>query len=193
MADDVQRKPSAALRLILIASLVLLLLAAGAEWLERWPQAPGSEVGLGPDDRVIMPGQRVGPITLGLSARSAEAVLGRAEIRPQEGILLHVYEQHGLSLAVKDGRVLSIVVKDPRFQTRDGIGVGTDVDRAVRAYGEHYEWEGKSEAYVLHYWAAGIHLRVEKTIVVSIQITEPMVSRGKSFFWGSRCRPAFPS
>lgn len=182
MSEDAQQNKPApvppALRLLLLASLVLLLVAVGAEWAAHRTPEPQPAPGRGPHDLMIMPGQRVGFITLGLPITQVAETLGKAEIRPQENTQLHIYNQEGLSFAVQKGRILSIFVKTANFATRDGIRVGADVDRVIRTYGDSYEFTGDNEAYVLHYWSAGIHFAVEKTKVVSIQVTEPMLAGG---------------
>ncbi|MGE0495401.1 MAG: hypothetical protein AB7S38_39715 [Vulcanimicrobiota bacterium] len=162
-------------RLLLLASLLLLLLAVGAEVVSRPRLEPGPPVTAGPEDLLIVPGQRVGFIMLGLAVSELENKLGKSIIRPAHDAQLHVYPEAGISLSTRGGHIVSILVKNPQFKTRSGIGVGSDVDAVMRTFSEHYEYEGDEKHYNLHYWAVGIHFLVEEDHISTIQITEPML------------------
>lgn len=161
------------LRLILIASLGLLLLATLAELQE----APTSPTELPPVtesstlDHLIIPGTRVGPLTLGLPVGQANEILGQAQLRPRENGIVHLYEEYGLVVFSEEDRVVSVTVRSPAFKTRAGVGVESDVDEVLSTLGRDYEMAGSPPEYVLHNFGEGWHVGVKNHKVTYFQIT----------------------
>lgn len=127
------------------------------------------------DGRIIA-GHRVDFLTLGLPVERVEAVLGRGKARPKKDSILYLFDEVGVHVAASKGLVQSVLVQNPNLTTPDGIGVGADVDRVLRTFGEDYEYENRgAEEYTLHYWPKGIHFSVKDTKVTRILVTEPVI------------------
>lgn len=172
------------LRILLIFSLAIFTVVVWAEFphLEEPPVAPVATREVGPDDTLVVPGDRVGFIRLGLSIFQVEQKLGRGRAKPTQSAVLYRFDEHGLSCAVQRSQVISILVSNPKYHTAQGLAVGSDPDVVVRELGDVYEWEsieknGESEAapkllgYTLHYWRSGIHVRILEDRVESLLIT----------------------
>lgn len=168
------------LRFVLFASLLLLLIATLSET-HRLPHSVGPTPALTQNytnDHLIVPGARIGPVTLGLSTAKLEEILGRATLRPQGEGTVYLYPDRGLVVYCQDGRVFSVTTRSPEFQTRAGVGVGSDVNDVLRGLSKDYEMEGSPTArYVLHNWSQGWHIEVERDRASYIQIT-PMITEG---------------
>lgn len=161
------------LRLILVASLALLLVATLAELQD----APATPTELPPVtesstlDQLIIPGTRIGPLTLGLPVGQANEVLGQAQLRPRENGIVHLYEKYGLVVFSEQDRIVSVTVRSPAFKTRAGVGVGSDVDAVLNTLGREYEMAGKPPDYILHNFGEGWHVGVKDHKVTYFQIT----------------------
>jgi hypothetical protein len=167
------------LRVVLISSLVLFLLATATE-MYRSPSTP--RVNLTPTDKsaqdnLIVPGTRIGPVTLGLSIDEIVKQFGKGQLRPLKTGVLHLYEQRGLIIYVEDGRIASVSARSPAFATRQGIRVGSDVDSVLSHLGRDYELAGTDDDYVLHNWSQGWHVGVEKNIVTYFQVTPALAKK----------------
>lgn len=171
--DSPSQKPPLFLRLLLLASLVLLLLAVGSEVVRR-PATTSLEAHVGASDMTIVGGQRVDFVTLGMPLTQAQERLGKGVARPTDKVVVHLFPDYGLSLGVTEGRVVSIYIQSPNFTTRAGLGVGSDVDQVIKTYGSRYEFEGTEQDYTLHFWAQGIHFSVQNNKVTAIQVTEAL-------------------
>lgn len=122
-------------------------------------------------DHLIIPGTRIGPVTLGLSNQQLVEALGEGQLRPHEEGYVHLYEQYALVIYSENDRVVSATTRSPVFRTRTGIGVGDDVDTVLKVSKSEFEMEGSEKNYVLHDWQRGIHLGIEENRVSHIQIT----------------------
>jgi len=166
------------LRVVLIASLVLFLLATVTETYRSPtgdPQLTPSPTDISARDNLIVPGARIGPVTLGLSIDQVVGELGKSQKRPLENGVLHLYEEFGLVVYTEDDRVTSVTTRSPFFQTRQGIAVGSDVDTVLSHLGKGYEREGDDRKYVLHNWGQGWHVGVEDNLITYFQVTPQMV------------------
>lgn len=164
---------SIGIRVVLVASLLLLLLAV----LTETNKLPASTAPTPPPtesftaDTVIVPGTRVGPITLGLSIQKMGQILGPGQMRPQAPGVVHLYPNAGFVVYTEGDRVVSVTVRSPAYKTRSGVGVGSDVDQVLRTLSHDYEMEGSGKAYTLHNWSEGWHLAVKDNKVTYIQVT----------------------
>lgn len=173
--SDLQKAPQVpwSLRLILIASLALLLVAT----LSEYHRSAAPSTALPPSterlakDQLVIPGTRVGPISLGLPVNSVTELLGQGQLRPQDEGMVHLYEELGLVLFSEDDRVLSVTVRSPAYRTRSGVGVGSDVAEVLNSLGRDYEKEGSQDHYVLHNFGEGWHVGIKDNKVTYIQIT----------------------
>lgn len=166
------------LRVVLMASLMLFLLATATEVYRSpagSPQLTPTPTDKSARDNLIVPGARIGPVTLGLGIDQVTAELGKSQKRPLENGVLHLYEDIGLVVYAEDSRVASVTARSPIFQTRQGIAVGSDVDVVLSHLGKEYEREGDDQKYVLHNWGQGWHVGVENNLVTYFQVTPPMI------------------
>lgn len=170
------------LRIVLIASLVLFLLATVTE-MYRSPPEPvvdPTPTERSASDNLIVPGTRIGPMTLGLSEDEVVRLLGKGQMRPVKTGVLHLYENLGLVVYIEEEKVTSVTVRSPQFETRQGIRVGSDIDLVLSHLGKEYELEGNDEEYVLHNWGQGWHVGVNKSLVTYFQVTPPITKEEES-------------
>ena len=156
-----------------MASLLLFLLATGTE-IYNSPSAltiepPATERSA--EDSLIVPGTRIGPVTLGLAKEQFTSSLGLGKMRPHEDGVIHLYEDQGLAIYTQSERVVSVTVRSPNFRTRGGVGVGVDVNTVLQNLGKDYELVGDENNYALHNWQQGWHVGIEDNTVVYFQIT----------------------
>lgn len=188
MSDEGTGKSTAltGLRIVLVASLLLFLLATLTETY-RTPSVPET---LAPtptqkfsQDNLIIPGTRVGPVTLGLPIGTVITELGKGQKRPAETGVFHLYQHLGLVIYTENDIVSSVNVSSEIFTTRQGVKVGSDVDAVLSTLGEKYEMEGEQDKYVLHNWSRGWHVGVENNKVTFLRVTpalEPTTSSADS-------------
>ncbi len=88
------------------------------------------------DDNIIVPGERIGEIEIGMPLSTLLAVKGtpRRTI-PMDGTAATTYAFDGVSVAADD-RVYWIVAKDSRFRTADGIAPGVEQIEARGRFGQ---------------------------------------------------------
>lgn len=115
-------------------------------------------------------------MTLGLSTQNLTKVLGNGQLRPHQEGLVHLYEEFALVIYSEKGRVVSVTTRSPAFQTKMGVGVGSDVDLVLKSLGQDYEMIGEGESYVLHNWNRGWHVGIEKEKVVYFQVTQELTT-----------------
>lgn len=161
------------IRVVLVASLLLLLLATLTEThklpVSTAPTPPPTEsFAL---DSLIVPGTRVGPLTLGLSVKKMAEILGPGQLRPQSPGVVHLFPNAGFVVYTEADRIVSVGVRSPAYKTRSGVGVGSDVDEVLRTLSSDYEMEGSGKEYKLHNWSEGWHLEVKDNKVTYIQVT----------------------
>jgi hypothetical protein len=121
---------------------MILLMASWAEMIRLNELSSTPRPGIaGPNDNLILPGDRVGFITLGLPITEVEPKLGSGRIRPTQRAVLYLFSDVGITCGVEGGRVTFILVHAHGFVLRTGIGVGTDVEAVIRAFGDGYEYD----------------------------------------------------
>lgn len=182
MSDKPNKVTSIGLRIVLIASLMLLLLATATET-SRLPQTenlippPTQSVAR---DTLIVPGARIGPVTLGLPTAKMREVLGPGQLRPEGDGTVCLYPEIGLAIYSQNDRVVSVTVRSPIFATRRGVQVGSDVSQAIELLPGSYEKEGSGKRYKLHSWSEGWHLEIVDDKVSYIQITVKLTTPSNS-------------
>jgi len=197
LAVEAQARQRKWLRILLLLSLVVLLLLMAAEL--PAPQSatppPKTTVVTAPDDQLLVPGERVGFLNLGINIALVEERLGRGQAKPTQTAVLYRFPQAGISCAVNKSQVVSILVNNPNFHTAKGVQVGSDADAVVRELGDQYEYDGaerpapnpetsfatpvkasptpqvSEQTYTLHYWREGIHLFLRGDKVESILVS----------------------
>jgi hypothetical protein len=81
----------------------------------------------------IVPGQSLGPVSLGMSVEEITAVLGRPTQAPN-GVL--IFPSWKIDVTLDDGLAVRISTTDPQYRTRRGAGVGTGPDVATQLIGD---------------------------------------------------------
>lgn len=188
LSEESRKRQRRWLRVLLLASLAILLVAVGAELPERGEPSrrPQPAITAGPDDQFISPGERVGFLRLGLHISTVEQRLGRGKAKPTQSAVLYRFDDAGLTCGVQHSQVTYILVTNPNLHTPAGIAVGSDADLVVRELGDDYEYEplekssatpnanaARPNAFTLHYWKDGIHVNMNGDKVESILIMSP--------------------
>ncbi len=163
------------LRFVLLSALLLFLLVTVTEH----TRSPGTQPILPPpsdsipEDLLIIPGTRAGPILLGSSTTTFQNILGPGQLRPEAEGLIHLYPEQGLVIYSEDQKVMAITLRSENFATRSGVKIGSDVDAVLRQMGENYEIDGdpNSRSYVLRDWEAGWHVGISADSVDFIHLT----------------------
>jgi hypothetical protein len=106
--------------------LIAAMLAAGCAG-RSGPPGPAAPV----FDHAILPGKRVGPIALGITAAELERIAGRASsTTPGDGQVEYRYDGYSAVVFDRTQRVASIVVTSSRYALLSGLSVG-DTEGAV--------------------------------------------------------------
>jgi len=178
--DESRQRQRRWLRVLLLASLVILLVVVGSEFPEyKESSRHAPALTMGPDDQLIDPGQRVGFLRLGLHINTVEARLGRGLAKPTQTAVLYRFDEAGLTCAVQRGQVASVLISNPVYKTLTGLRVGSDADSVVRDLGDDYEYEvlekapPKPAGYTLHYWREGVHVNLNQDRVETILVSAP--------------------
>lgn len=162
------------IRLILLSSLSLLLVTTLTEYFRVRDLDTGSsplQTSSSTNDYLIIPGLRVGLLTLGLSNSQVGEILGKGQSAPHPSGQILLYPELGLALYFEQNRLNSITVRNPSFETKQKIKVGVTVDTVLDSVGDKYEMDGQTDNYVLHLWEKGIHVGVEDNKVTYIMVT----------------------
>lgn len=178
MSDEKKERQtiSIAVRFILIASLLLFLLATASE-VYRSPDSPATEpssTDKSAKDTLIVPGVRIGAMTLGLSTGQLNELLGQGKLRPHEAGVMHLYEDLGIVIYAEKEKIMSITVRTPLFRTRGDVGVGSDVSDVLEHLHQDSERSGTEAEYTLHNWHRGWHAGIKNDKVVFFQVTVPI-------------------
>jgi hypothetical protein len=137
--------------LALAAALVALSAAASAQ----------------SDDHTIIPGERVGPVQLGMSADEVVGHWGRPEeIEPDKnGGTFYRYASRGILVVLSDDakpEVSLIVVTDKSYATDKGVRVGSASSEVVSAHGKQDDERGETDrTHLMAYRNLGLVFRVE--------------------------------
>ncbi len=124
-----------------------------------------------PRDTVIIPGERVGPIALGMNAAELEASVGVPGTMRKEGTdTVYAWGEVSAQIGGKSGVVDLITVNDERYETADHLRVGLSALAVVVVLGQpqnvtsppgirNYEYDGMT---VVTRNAMVVQLRVQK-------------------------------
>ena len=98
-------------------------------------------------NHVIVPGQGVGPISIGMYLDEVIRELGKtSEIYPAKGefgMTTYWWGCFGVALEEKTAPVVKeVIVQCPSYRTSDGIGIGSSTFEAARQWGQPDSWVG---------------------------------------------------
>jgi hypothetical protein len=119
------------------------------------------------DDHQIIPGERVGPVQLGMSAKEVVGQWGRPEeIEPDKnGGTSYRYAARGILVVLSDDakpEVSLILVTDKSYATDKGVRVGSASSEVASAHGKQDDERGETDrTYLMIYMNLGIVFRIE--------------------------------
>ncbi|HYM19220.1 MAG TPA: hypothetical protein VEU06_11695 [Micropepsaceae bacterium] len=120
-----------------------------------------------PRDALIVPGERVGPIALGLSEADLLKVAGAPASTLHQGNET-VYSFGRVTVQIGTAGVDLITVDDPRFETADHLRLGLAVPVAISLLGQPVEQSTLNGVETLEY--EGMALIVRNNLVMQIRI-----------------------
>lgn len=128
---------------------------------------------------LIVPGQSLGPVSLGMSEAEVAAALGRSVSGPNGTLVFSAWK---ITVAFDSGMAVRISTADPQFRTRRGAGVGTGPDVATQLIGdfnELYTGDGDDLSIVYPFQGIGFHFHggraVEVFVIQPIRLGPPPV------------------
>jgi hypothetical protein len=155
---------------------------AAAAVIASGPAGPGAQAGPGegpPEeqrpgtrtlgDGLIVPGQRIGPVRLGMSVDQIIAAVGGRPKRDefaQEGIVLYEWRQEGLwvsqSASTKAIRLISVFGTSDKYRTEKGVTLMAGRTKLEEAYGKGYREYSypQDRITMLRYHALGLQFSV---------------------------------
>jgi hypothetical protein len=126
---------------------------------------------------MIVPGQSIGPVRLGMSARDVTSVLGNPV--PSSGGEVK-FPRVAVTVTLEDGDVVRVSTTNPLFRTPRGAGVGSDVDDSARLIGDPNQsvsLNGTDTTIVYPFQGVGFVFRggraVEVFVVEAIALSPP--------------------
>ena len=176
MRSDVALGPRAALALSLAG--VLSVTSACSTDPERTADEPPGETTAG---WVLLPGEGFGPLRLQETSRAqAEELLGPPE-RELAGAWEYLSEGFALGFDREDQRLVSIFIGGPpelaqrfRGRTAEGIGISSELDEIVAAYGDPDQIRPVGESVeALYYWQRGITFEIGEDGVHRMVVLSP--------------------
>lgn len=130
-------------------------------------RAPAADAG------PIVPGERIGPVAIGMTIEAVAAALGPSPPGPQmgDGSTSYEYAQRGLTvqLSARSGLVWTVITRNGIDRTAEGIGVGVSGDEIVPAFGsgyERYDLPPPYERTLINYVSIGIHFSISTANVI---------------------------
>jgi hypothetical protein len=112
-------------------------------------------------DNIIVPGERVGPYTLGMSKDDVLKILGEEKGGSlQEGEdWVHV---DGVAIHIIDNSVKSITVLKPQYKFANGLGVGDSEQEIKQAFGPNFQLKATQGKDFLTYDDKGLMFEIHK-------------------------------
>ncbi|MDR7562797.1 MAG: hypothetical protein QN172_04600 [Armatimonadota bacterium] len=114
---------------------------------------------------LIVPGQRVGPVVLGMRMVQVFQYLGPPAAQARsEGSGRFFWPQRGITVRVDvEGHVDAIFVEHPRYRTAQGLGVGSELAELLRTFGPTDQAQEDRNTLILAYPHLGISFALDKS------------------------------
>ena len=132
-------------------------------------------------DTVVVPGQRLGPLTLTTSLTQMNSILEETPELTNDSSTGRTYawKKYGVMVMFDSGGVPVIVgTWNPAFATTQGIRVGSSAEAVERAYGLNYQtqWADNQQSYSMTY-PAGLSFVVNPSsrTVIAIAVGRPIL------------------
>lgn len=129
-------------------------------------------------DDLIVPGQRIGWFTLGVSFPAMKKVIGEPdEINGKGDWTLFVYDRkYKVGIVADHDIVVAIVTYHSRYYTSEGIKFGSSASDAISAYGSDYIMkESKNGGKIYDYRKKKIVFFTEYDVVMLIGVYQSML------------------
>jgi hypothetical protein len=133
-------------------------------------------------DTLVVPGQRLGPVTLAMPLPQMDAILGGSPDITSDSTTGHIYtwKLYGVIAAFDmKGAPIMVASWNPAFNTSEGIRVGAAVDAVERAYGLNYQtsWSQDQQSFIVGY-PSGLAFVVSATTrtVTAVAIARPLTT-----------------
>ena len=121
---------------------------------------------------LIVPGQSLGPVSLGMSEAEVAAALGRSVSGPNGTLVFSAWK---ITVAFDSGMAVRISTADPQFRTRRGAGVGTGPDVATQLIGDFNElYTGDGDDLTIVYPFQGIGFNFHGGRAVEVFVIQPI-------------------
>ncbi len=121
---------------------------------------------------LIVPGQSLGPASLGMSEAEVAAALGRPVSRPNGALMFPAWK---ITVTFDGGAAVRISTADPQFRTRRGAGVGTGPDVATQLIGDLNElYTGDGDDLTIVYPFQGIGFNFHAGRAVEVFVIQPI-------------------
>lgn len=105
----------------------------------------------------VVPGQRLGPIRMGMSWKDVQAMVGKPDRHNcANDICTSLYLKRRLNIVTANDMVTTISTVSKGYVTERGIKVGSPVASVLKAYGKGYLQAGCKPTCVLYYNGLGI-------------------------------------
>jgi hypothetical protein len=121
---------------------------------------------------LIVPGQSLGPVSLGMTEAEAAAALGRSVSGPGGALTFPAWK---ITVIFDGGAAVRISTADPQFRTRRGAGVGTGPDVATQLIGDFNElYTGDGDDLTIVYPFQGIGFNFHSGRAVEVYVIQPI-------------------
>ncbi|MCL5037013.1 MAG: hypothetical protein M1269_07860 [Chloroflexi bacterium] len=151
--------------------LILLIVILGCQAL---PALGGEEQQAPPEDNLIVPGERIGPLKLGSKPEQIEALLGKPTTVAQNPVEKKIQWEYGKNSDFfiqfdKSGADMIFTTIDV-YSTKDGIKPGTDFRVVILQFGSNYKFQNfaRQEMRYVAFEKDGIGFLVQKDTIKSI-------------------------
>ena len=155
------------------ASFVALLCVALGGCAAKGSQAMVDEVGSAELDDLIVPGRRVGPVSIGMSESAMRQLMGQPlETHQTEDSRMYEFAQLSVVVPTKTHRVELVIVPAPFYKTLTGIMVGDDEAKISAALGQPARQTGRG-VYVTTCYSNGLVFNFYNGTVDNIVVRTP--------------------
>lgn len=138
-----------------------------------WPVG-GAQASAGiAEATLIIPGQSLGPVRLGMPIKSLQqtAGWGQPDSSNASGSIVYMtYARHDITVAVRDDQVVLALTSSERYRTERGVAVGRPVSAAVSAHGQA---QTSGDERLIWYDSIGLVLGIGSGTIIRIGVFDP--------------------
>ncbi len=157
-------------------SALLTVLAAAALASPQWGLWPvgGTRASAGTaDSTVIVPGQSLGAVRLGMPSRSLQQMSGwgQPDSSNASGTIVYMaYARQGITVAIRDDQVVMALTSSERYRTERGVAVGRPLSAAVATHGQA---PPSGDDRLVWYDSIGLVLGIGSGTIIRIGVFDP--------------------